>query len=171
MNSHRPSPTPALATLTAALATAAAVAALCGSPHAVANGDREDKGRLAQEQALKANKLCYECHIDFEEEELSISHQKNGVACARCHGRSQPHMDDEVRATPPDAIFRGKAMEVFCLTCHNPIAHAEVRTHKIEAAAAKKAARPPRTCTACHGEHELVDTEAAKKAPAAPKKK
>ena len=123
---------------------------------------REEKLRAAA--ALKANKRCYECHIDFEEEELSTTHQSKGVTCVRCHGHSQPHIDDEVRATPPDAVFRAKTMKVFCLTCHTAEEHIKVKTHALEAARATKTGKPERTCTACHGEHELVDTEAVKPA-------
>jgi len=136
------------------------------------DGRKEAGARYAQRvrvmteaAAKKVNKVCYECHMDFEDEELSSEHEEHGVTCVRCHGRSQPHMDDEVRKTPPDAIFRGASMKVLCLTCHDPAKHAREKMHASEAAAAKKTGRPERTCTTCHGEHELVDTEKFKKPP------
>jgi hypothetical protein len=97
---------------------------------------------------------CYECHIDFKDEELSAEHAAHGVTCVRCHGPSQAHMEDEVRKTPADATFRGKSQEVFCLTCHRRSKHVRIAAHKREAAKGEKR----RTCTQCHGEHELVDT-------------
>ena len=147
------------------LIVAAAVLALCVCPlssRADAKGPSPRGEKLRAAAALKANQRCYECHIDFQEEELSTTHQNKGVACVRCHGHSQPHIDDEVRATPPDAIFRARTMKVFCLTCHEPREHIKVKSHALEAARAAKTGKPERTCTACHGEHELVDTEAVK---------
>ncbi len=110
--------------------------------------------------AAAANKVCCECHIDFEGEELVRVHEKHQVACVRCHGHSQAHMEDEVRKTPADFTARGKGMEVFCLTCHDPIKHHRIGPHKEEAAKTDPARR--RTCTQCHGEHKLVEVEAIK---------
>ena len=106
--------------------------------------------------AAKANRRCTECHLDFEDETLTVTHQEAGVACVRCHGHSQPHIDDEVRATKADATFRGEAMAVFCLTCHDPTRHrkrpAHVASARIEPAKRK-------SCTQCHGEHKLLAVE------------
>ena len=110
--------------------------------------------------AVAANKVCCECHIDFEGEELVRVHEKHQVACVRCHGRSQAHMEDEVRKTPADFTARGKGMEVFCLTCHDPVKHHRIGPHKQEAAKTDPARR--RSCTQCHGEHKLVEVEAIK---------
>jgi len=101
---------------------------------------------------------CYECHIDFKGEPLAAVHARAGVTCVRCHGTSQPHMNDEVRKTPPDAIFRGAAMQVFCLTCHDPAKHAAVEQHAAERARVAAGGKP-RSCTTCHGEHKLVHLE------------
>lgn len=104
-------------------------------------------------RTAKANRRCTECHIDFLEEGLTVVHQTHGVTCMRCHGPSQGHIEDEVRRTKPDATFRGPAMETFCLTCHSPGKHRRQALH------AANAALPPatrKTCTECHGEHELL---------------
>ncbi len=109
--------------------------------------------------AAKANMRCFECHIDFEEEALVVQHQKAGVTCMRCHGHSQAHIEDEVRKTKADVTFRGKAMVLFCQTCHEPDACRRVQAH------AEELALPPekqRLCTACHGEHELLEMPPAK---------
>ncbi len=106
--------------------------------------------------AKVANAVCYECHIDFQGEELVREHERHQVACVRCHGPSQAHMEDEVRKTKPDFIARGKAMTIFCLTCHSPAKHARVGDHADEA---RKPADQRRTCTQCHGDHKLVEVE------------
>lgn len=98
---------------------------------------------------------CFECHIDFKAEGLTVVHQRRGVTCVRCHGPSVAHMEDEDRRTPADAKFRGKAMEAFCLTCHDPGRHARLGAHAAEA----RRAEGRRTCTQCHGEHKLVEVK------------
>jgi hypothetical protein len=143
---------------------------LTGPPTAGADGHEEGEGKekggeamrvalLTEAQAKKANERCYECHIDFKEEELTEEHEEHGVTCARCHGASGPHIADEVRKTPPDAIFRGTAMKPFCLTCHSPQAYPEVKMHAREIKRSRKSGEPERACTACHGYHKLVDTD------------
>ena len=146
--SHNPGPA-ILLTIVCTLAAAAFVAS-CRRPSAGGAHATQAPGR-----ATKANARCYECHVDFEGEDLASVHEKAGVACVRCHGHSQPHIDDEVRATKADATFRGKAMKVFCLTCHRPAAYRGRPAH-----AANEALAPDkqRSCTRCHGEHELVDS-------------
>jgi hypothetical protein len=132
-----------------ALAGLVALAA-CRGPSVGSGVAPAGQGALS---AAKANERCYECHLDFRGEALTVVHQKHAVSCVRCHGHSQPHIDDEVRTTKPDAIFRGKAMAVFCLTCHEPARHRRQPAH------AASAAREPakrRSCTACHGEHKLL---------------
>lgn len=133
-----------------------------GEDHDEEDEDVVRTALLSEAEAKKANARCYECHIDFKEEELTEEHQEHGVTCARCHGPSEPHMADEVRKTPPDAIFRGQAMKVFCLTCHSPAAYPSEKMHAREIKKARKSGEPERACTACHGYHELIDTEAVK---------
>ncbi len=104
--------------------------------------------------AARANAVCMECHIDFETEEIVVVHGIHGVTCVRCHGPSRAHMEDEVRKTKADVTFRGQAMGLFCLTCHEPGRHRRVKEH------AGELARPlakRRACTACHGAHQLLE--------------
>lgn len=118
-------------------------------------------GNAASRPAVaKSNTVCYECHIDFKGEELTAVHEKAEVFCVRCHGRSQAHMEDEVRATPADVTFRKKAMKVFCLTCHEPARYRQEASHAAEEAKSRDATR--RSCMDCHGEHELVRLDEAK---------
>jgi len=135
-----------------AIAAASALVVVAASCRRPVGGHRP--GASTASAAKKANARCYECHIDFVEEGLTHMHEKAGVTCARCHGLSQPHIDDEVRATKADATFRGPAMKVFCFTCHSHDAHRTVAAH-----VANRALEPQkrRQCTACHGDHKLVD--------------
>ena len=122
--------------------------------------DKKAKTKALAAAARKINKLCFDCHIDFKDEELSQDHQEQGVSCARCHGMSKPHMDDEVRRTPPDVVFRKGAMTVFCLTCHKPGEYREVPMHKAQESKPPQLKR--RTCIECHGDHKLVSLEPQK---------
>jgi len=122
--------------------------------------DKKARKEALAAAALKINKLCFDCHIDFKDEDLSQDHQEQGVSCARCHGMSKPHMDDEVRKTPPDVVFRKGAMTVFCLTCHKPGEYREVPMHKAQESKPPQLKR--RTCTGCHGDHKLVSLEPQK---------
>ena len=116
---------------------------------------RQDKGLLP-----KDNSACIVCHANFEKETLAASHLKNGVTCARCHGRSVAHMDDEEAATKPDVLFGRTEIEKLCRECH--------KAHKNPSAVAKFLAewkgkrRPHRrlilkdsVCTDCHFEHRI----------------
>lgn len=104
---------------------------------------------------VELNARCYDCHVDFRGEQLTEFHERAGVGCVRCHGPSEPHMEDEVRRTPADAAFRGKAMDVFCLSCHSPAHFAKVAAH-IENDTVPPSRR--KTCTGCHGDHVVVET-------------
>jgi len=122
-------------------------------------GGSADLGLSDARLAARANAVCMECHIDFEEEEIVVVHGSRGVTCVRCHGPSRAHMEDEIRRTKADVTFRGRAMRPFCLTCHEPGEHRRVTKHAAELA------RPParrRACTACHGEHKLLEIDPAK---------
>jgi len=146
-----PSGTAVALSMLAAILAVAGLLASCRWPAGGAGPSRPGTGTL--------NKRCFECHIDFEGEELTLLHQKAGVGCVRCHGESQAHMADEVRATPADATFRGKSTRIFCLTCHDPVAHLKYPAHTPEAA-------KRRSCTDCHGDHKLLPANATTPPPA-----
>ena len=131
---------------------------VCGAVAAVLAScvPRPSAGAVGVARVRKANKRCTECHLDFIDEALTLTHQEAGVACVRCHGDSQAHREDEVRATKADVTFRGSAMQVCCLTCHDPARHGALAAH------ATDAARQPskrRACTQCHGEHKLLPVQ------------
>jgi hypothetical protein len=139
----------------AAALVAAAVFASCVS---ISGRRRGEASPAEQQAAAKANAICFDCHIDFKGEELAAVHVKGGISCARCHGASKPHMDDEVRRTPADVTFRGKAMPVFCHTCHDPEKHMAIEPHQLAATTTADTGKP-KSCTECHGDHKLVELE------------
>ncbi len=108
----------------------------------------------------KDNSACLVCHINFEKEELVATHLKKGITCARCHGASKAHMNDEEAATEPDVLFGRAEVAPFCRQCHGD--------HRDKAAVDRFLAqwqskrRPHRRliradsiCTDCHGLHRL----------------
>ena len=113
-----------------------------------------------QARAAAESRACFDCHIDFKIEKFSQIHECEGVSCVRCHGTSKAHKDDEVRKTLPDAVFRGKTMKVFCLTCHRAAEHRKVDAHAAAEAKARETGQPEPVCTTCHGEHKLMRLDA-----------
>ena len=104
---------------------------------------------------LGMNGACYVCHIPFVKEELAKVHLAEGISCAKCHGLSDKHANDEnIGATKPDITFRCDQLDAGCEKCHT--------TH--DAPAAKVLARfgerkltfqTPVICTDCHGHHKI----------------
>ena len=108
----------------------------------------------------KNNSACLVCHINFETEQIASNHLKHGVTCARCHGASYDHMNDEEAAAEPDILFGRAEVEPFCKKCHGAHKHPDaVRKFLAE----WKGKRRPHgrlilanaICTDCHGLHRL----------------
>jgi hypothetical protein len=98
-------------------------------------------------QAAARNEECFLCHLDYRPEELTLTHQKQGVSCMTCHGESKGHIDDEDRKTAPDRIIPRHQVGSFCRGCHTEL---ETCPH-----ADPPAAQPEQPCTDCHGQHKL----------------
>ena len=97
------------------------------------------------------NSRCFVCHMNFEREELAVTHAKDGVGCESCHGPSDAHCGDENNATAPDVMYPRAKLSLACLKCHTSIPR--TTDHKpilADPPAAKK------VCTDCHGEHRLA---------------
>lgn len=103
------------------------------------------------------NSRCHVCHINFVKEDLTASHAKAGIGCAKCHGASDAHIADESWAsggngTAPDTMFPKAKINGFCLDCHpqdkiaSPAAHESFLAGK----------EPGQTCTDCHGKHRMT---------------
>lgn len=117
-------------------------------------------GQVRKPPMPKDNSICLVCHINFETEEIALEHLAKGITCARCHGISSEHSNDEEAAAKPDILFGRAEVEAFCKTCH--------AQHKDSKAVAKflaewKGKRRPHgrlilanaICTDCHGLHRL----------------
>lgn len=108
----------------------------------------------------KDNSACLICHLNFGTEVIALTHEKQGITCAQCHGVSSEHMNDEEAAAEPDILFGRAEVDASCKKCH--------QAHKNPDAVAKflaewKGKRRPHgrlilsnaICTDCHGLHRL----------------
>ncbi len=107
----------------------------------------------AEAQAAAINRQCFVCHVDYTEEPLTLTHQKQGVSCATCHGESKLHIDDEDRKTAPDRLIAHHKVAKFCRTCHPDIGE------KCPNAKPPAEDEPEQACTECHGKHKLEPDE------------
>ena len=110
---------------------------------------------------LGANAGCYVCHMTFVKEELSRVHLAAGVGCARCHGPSAAHANDEnIGATKPDITFSRAQVNPACRKCHptHDADPAKIVARWAQVAAKKFAGHPPSSpaCTDCHGTHKIA---------------
>jgi len=96
------------------------------------------------------NSRCHVCHINYEEEELAVSHARADVGCEACHGESNAHCGDEANITPPDIMYPREKINPFCLTCHPRNELSDVHKGILADIATDQA-----YCTDCHGEHRL----------------
>jgi hypothetical protein len=101
------------------------------------------------------NSRCFVCHLDYETEELAVTHARAEIGCADCHGESDAHIADESWAsggngTPPDIMFLESEIQPACMQCHP---QAEIDTEPHEALFSPSGSN--RVCTDCHGDHLL----------------
>jgi len=106
-----------------------------------------------------ANPFCKACHLDFDEEELALSHEVLGIGCERCHGESLRHRSDEANITPPEIMYLKERINPSCMMCHprhdirdtkdhQPILEAGLSTFEEMTPVGKDAKK---YCTDCHG--------------------
>ncbi len=112
----------------------------------------EDDSRL---EGGADNSRCYVCHVNYQQEDLAVTHTAVGIGCARCHGESDEHMADESWAeggngTAPEAIYTLDQVNPFCMECH-PGNNLYEEPHE----AVLSGAATEKYCTDCHGEHRL----------------
>jgi len=123
--------------------------------------DRQSESESKASQTV--NPLCYVCHYDLQEEEISVVHQQAGIGCDQCHGPSNKHMHDEMLMTQPDRLYGRAEVEPLCTMCHNfQVDHANEAV--IEEFRKKWRDRPrpngraitsEAVCTDCHGTHNI----------------
>jgi formate-dependent nitrite reductase cytochrome c552 subunit len=102
------------------------------------------------------NSACFVCHANFQEESMVTAHAKENIGCAKCHGASLPHRNDENNITAPDKMYAPVRIDKACRQCH------EDHNASARKVIAMFQARFPATtdpkkvvCTDCHGEHRL----------------
>ena len=102
------------------------------------------------------NSACYVCHGNYEGEELALVHATKDIGCAKCHGESYDHRNDEDNVTPPDVMFASDEIGKACKRCHktHDAPAAKVITRWQERCPAKDDPRQI-VCTDCHGKHRL----------------
>lgn len=146
-----------------------AAAAAASLPAACVPASRTDGGNPAQpavvspeaaEAALMSNAACCVCHIPFLKEELSKIHVRKEITCAKCHGPSAGHANDEnIGATKPDIRYRRDEIDGMCRKCHPT--HNAPANHVIARFIDRKLpARPAAACTDCHGQHRIEKSKA-----------
>ena len=105
-------------------------------------------------ELMADNSRCLVCHLNYELEDIAITHAREGYGCAYCHGQSDAHIADESWAsggngTPPDIMYRPNEVIPACLKCHelsksDPDCHCEFPRLDEK-----------KSCTDCHGNHRL----------------
>mgnify|MGYP001822610495 CR=1 FL=1 len=106
---------------------------------------------------LKAdNFICLVCRGNFEEEDLVVTHAKEDVGCADCHGASVAHADDEDHVIPPEKMYDPEDVDKMCSACHD-----EHDAPARDVLARWQQRCPGKTdpstihCTDCHFEHRM----------------
>lgn len=100
------------------------------------------------------NAACYVCHMTFVREELSKVHLAAKVDCAKCHGTSAKHANDEdVGATKPDIVFKKHEVDAMCRKCHET--HDAPARKVVARFVERKLADDKFVCTDCHGTHKI----------------
>ncbi len=124
----------------------------------IAATEEDQRRKEGEEAVLKSNSACMVCHIDFDDEELTVQHRKAGVMCAACHGPCLEHMDDEMAATRPDRLFGRAEVNKMCGECHGEHKNKEaVEAFRKEWHGRRRPNGQIITkdsiCTDCHGRH------------------
>jgi hypothetical protein len=107
-------------------------------------------------ESMADNSRCFVCHINYMQEEIAVTHARQNMGCANCHGESDEHIADESWAsggngTAPDIMYPREKINPFCMGCHTK--------DKIDTEQHKPlfAENEEKFCTDCHGEHRLTD--------------
>jgi len=154
------------------------VAASCSvrQKNQVASSGKEETGQVAATAArydyyakpapaTMANPFCRACHLDFDEENLVVTHETAGIGCERCHGESLPHRSDEANVTPPDLMYPTDRINPTCMMCHPRHKIEDVEAHEpvLDTAASIFETIPGEQkaevyCTDCHGREHKMQT-------------
>jgi len=107
-------------------------------------------------ESMADNSRCFVCHVNYMQEKIAVSHARQNMGCANCHGESDEHIADESWAsggngTAPDIMYPREKINPFCMGCHTKD-KIDTEQHKPLFADNDK-----KYCTDCHGEHRLTD--------------
>lgn len=107
------------------------------------------------------NSRCHVCHLNFALEEIAVTHAKQNVGCADCHGNCDAHIDDESWAfggfsTPPGIMYPRETIDPACGKCHDthdaPAREVLLQWQK----RCPQITDPSKiVCTDCHGRHRV----------------
>ena len=98
------------------------------------------------------NSRCHVCHVNYEDEALTLVHARADVGCEDCHGASDAHCSDEDNITPPETMYPVEKIKSFCMGCHTKEKIGIAVHTSVMAETDPRKAR----CTDCHGEHRLA---------------
>lgn len=136
--------------------------AVCCQSVGPASSDASGASPLAAKTGKmpKSNALCMVCHLDFEDDPLTVEHLAKSITCAHCHGTSVPHMHDESMMTSPDVLYGRREVEAMCGRCHGPHGNRQAveafRTRWLGKARENgRAVLADSVCTDCHGRHTV----------------
>ncbi len=107
------------------------------------------------------NRRCQVCHLNFAMEKLAVTHAKEDIGCADCHGDCDAHIDDESWAsggpgTPPEIMYPPERIDGACSECHDTHdAPAKKVLQRWQQRCPEKADASSIVCTDCHGKHRL----------------
>lgn len=108
------------------------------------------------------NGACYVCHMTFVKEDLAKTHLTHKIACAKCHGLSDKHANDEnIGATKPDITYRRAEVDASCQKCHEGH-NASARKVVARFLERKLSPQVEAVCTDCHGTHKIDRSQADK---------
>jgi hypothetical protein len=117
----------------------------------------EEPDEDSSSESMADNSRCFVCHINYEQEQIAVTHARQGMGCANCHGESDEHIADESWAsggngTAPDKMFTRAQINPFCMGCHakeniDTEQHKPLFTNDNE----------EKYCTDCHGDHRLTN--------------
>ncbi|MHC4458572.1 MAG: hypothetical protein ACYS0I_16090, partial [Planctomycetota bacterium] len=55
----------------------------------------EDNSVESSAWSVSDNSRCHVCHMNYVKEDIAVTHARVNIGCARCHGESDAHIDDE----------------------------------------------------------------------------
>jgi hypothetical protein len=110
------------------------------------------KAATGKEDKTEANARCFVCHGNFDGEELSVTHARNGVGCEDCHGASDAHCSDENNITPPEIMFPKEEIDPACRVCHDESKTADGHLICLHILTTDE---KDKRCTDCHGKHAM----------------